>query len=348
MKPIEFLRWFLSLVAIAYCVFSASALEGDRKIDSEELAQWDCLRYEDLNFHSFEMRGKFPELKKLKAGENEGFRLSLFENSKGLSLYEIECSIGYDGVSYGFNDDKFENLKLHLSISKWDDDANKEQTEVSVDGISPSRLFSLKAVYSEGRLSILMGEEEYKLVYLSPPMASDKSADIIGSVSLEAFRPLYLSSLYLSESDLDLRGLMTGVDVEREQERMSVVGLRGHEGVYRYLDSDLNDKRVVKGGDYTFYLHPVDKDEYELIYISGAKANAASWCPGMLKGKLIPTIFENQYNVVWYDSNGACDFEELWADFTVDHILTIHFPIEKSQLRFYRVPVNGGSTRGDF
>lgn len=115
------------------------------------------------------------------------------------------------------------------------------------------------------------------------------------------------------------------------------------EGVWSYLDRDTDERRAVPGGNYTFaIMRHVDsnpemasgKIAYDIIYAGGAKVNAKEWKPGMLKGQLVATRFENHYDLVWVDSMMERMNEELSVDFTPPLILSFDFPIYHARLRF--------------
>lgn len=107
-----------------------------------------------------------------------------------------------------------------------------------------------------------------------------------------------------------------------------------HEGFWSYLDRDNDPDYARLGGSYRLAL--IENDEgYLIIYISGAQTNLNNWVQGMIKGKLIPTIFENHYDLVWYDS--MFDVIDLDAHASIKNsILTLEFPIYKTQIRFYK------------
>lgn len=332
----EHIRIFGLLCVLIHCFAMAYAVEGVKRLDSASIPQGGSYMFEDLNFRSFEMRWKLSDMKAVKTGENEVFKLTFYDGA-GAKLYCLDLSMMNDGSSYGFNDDKFENLNVSVGVERCSC-GNPAMDDAVLAGVSPVKYSTLKVAIADGRLSVFAGEKEYKFSYQSPLLDTAQPAGMVKALELEAVRPIDVSFLYISESGRDISDLQTGMDLQWVRERMENVAPQSLEGVYRYLDSDLNDRRVAKGGDYTIYLHPVGKDEYEIIYLSGAKSNSSMWEPGMVKGRLLPTIFENHYNVVWFDCSGASDFEELWADFTAGPILTVRFPLEKSQLRFYRLP----------
>lgn len=110
------------------------------------------------------------------------------------------------------------------------------------------------------------------------------------------------------------------------------------EGFWEYVDRDNDTDYARLGGEYRLALVSDNKGGYDIIYVSGARVNALSWQPGMLKGRLTPTTFTGRYGLEWYDSMLEPVESEVYA--TVDNgtLMTFHFPLYKSKFRFVRVP----------
>lgn len=108
------------------------------------------------------------------------------------------------------------------------------------------------------------------------------------------------------------------------------------EGFWEYLDRNNDDKRAKIGGRYKFAIIK-DNEDYLILYISGAITNKSSWNIGMLKGKLKSTIFENHYDLVWYDSMFEPIETDAHADITDDVILNLQFPTYESSFRLYKI-----------
>jgi hypothetical protein len=107
-----------------------------------------------------------------------------------------------------------------------------------------------------------------------------------------------------------------------------------HEGFWSYLDRNNDAKYAIVGGRYRIALVK-DNDDYLLIYLSGAQTNQINWAEGMIKGRLRPTIFHNHYDLIWYDSMFDIIDTDAYATI-VDSILTLEFPLYKTQIRFYK------------
>jgi len=105
-------------------------------------------------------------------------------------------------------------------------------------------------------------------------------------------------------------------------------------GFWRYFDRNTDDSRFELGGKYTIALVPTDSG-YDILYISGANRFSSYWSPYMKKGALVRTPFYNQYEIHWFTADKNLYFDECYASVSED-ILTLHFPIQQSTVRFYR------------
>lgn len=322
-------RYIIS-VLISVWTLSASALEGEKMPAPPQLHAGYTLRFDDFILKSLELRWKMPDLKEVKEGNNKLLYINLYTD-RNTRIADLNLAVNFGGMYYGFNDDKYENLKIYFTANYLEGDKSDSST-VELAGVNPRKFSTLKLVVKDNVLSVFAGAKEYELLTHVPIKQR------ITGVSLNSEHTIDIDALYLSKAPFNAGDIQTDIRSAWVRERLQSVSPQSIEGVYHYLDSDLNDKRAIKGGDYIFYLRPAEAGVYELIYLDGAKANNALWQEGMIKGRLKPTIFENHYDVEWYDSQMANDFEELWAEFTSGTILTIHFPLEKSQLRFYRLP----------
>lgn len=110
------------------------------------------------------------------------------------------------------------------------------------------------------------------------------------------------------------------------------------EGIWEFQDRRMPDGKVLMGG--TLRLATVRHgDGYRIIYLSGEKINPQNWKTGMERGRLFPTVFFNHFDLRWITSDGASSLrQECWADFTLENnLLTLSFPLLKTELRFRRV-----------
>lgn len=112
-------------------------------------------------------------------------------------------------------------------------------------------------------------------------------------------------------------------------------------GVWEFLDRD-NDARWARlGGRYVLGVRPCDNNtgEWDIIYLEGAVTNAGRWKPGMWKGRLSSTPFNNHFNLMWVDAafEVMSRTDECSATLSDDgSIITLSFPLDRSTIRFYR------------
>ena len=108
------------------------------------------------------------------------------------------------------------------------------------------------------------------------------------------------------------------------------------EGYWKYLDRDMQDEWLRLGGRYTLAVVRAD-DGYDLIYINGAQVKKSLWHPGMLKGHMTKTIFSGNYDASWVDATMEPIDNDVQASIENGVIMTLSFPVFKSQVRFAKV-----------
>lgn len=112
-----------------------------------------------------------------------------------------------------------------------------------------------------------------------------------------------------------------------------------NEAFWTYLDRDTEPALAALGGTYTLATVRESDSSYSILYISGAKAAAAAWPPLRVKGRLLPTIFDKHFDLLWVEPSGHLLDDELSADIELEgNILSLHFPLHRSKVRFRRIP----------
>lgn len=108
------------------------------------------------------------------------------------------------------------------------------------------------------------------------------------------------------------------------------------EGYWQYLDRNVNTPSIQNGGYYE--LATVRSESgYDIIYISGADKYSYLWAPLQIKGRLIGTIFQNNFDLEWIDSKRSEIMQyDIYASFEQNSIMTVHFPLLNSEIRFSR------------
>ena len=108
------------------------------------------------------------------------------------------------------------------------------------------------------------------------------------------------------------------------------------EGYWKYLDRDMQDDWLRLGGRYTLAVVQAGEG-YDIIYIDGAQVMKSQWQPGMLKGHFSKTIFSGNYDLMWIDATMEPIDKDAYATIENGVILTLSFPVYKSQVRFAKV-----------
>ena len=108
------------------------------------------------------------------------------------------------------------------------------------------------------------------------------------------------------------------------------------EGYWKYLDRDMEDQWLRLGGRYTLAVVRSDNG-YDIIYIDGAQVKKSLWHEGMLKGHMTKTVFSGNYDATWIDATMEPIEKDVQATIENGVILTMNFPVFKSQVRFAKV-----------
>lgn len=112
------------------------------------------------------------------------------------------------------------------------------------------------------------------------------------------------------------------------------------EGYWRLLDYNIDDNLARIAGRYTVaIIRRLTSNDYDIIYIDGAVTNSTLWHPCDIKGRLFPTEFIRHFNLQWYAADAgiiATDTNASVDDTSM--ILTLNFPLLRSQIRFSRIP----------
>ncbi len=109
-----------------------------------------------------------------------------------------------------------------------------------------------------------------------------------------------------------------------------------NEGEWVYYDRDTDPVRLSVGGDYRFATISDGRGGYDIVYISGAVENAEAWPPMRVKGRLLPTGFIGQFDLVWYDAYGEPMGGDCSALITDGMLLEIRFPLYGGNVRYRR------------
>jgi len=180
----------------------------------------------------------------------------------------------------------------------------------------------------KGMAEILVGEEDSFFSLGMIPVREE-----VVSMSLSGNCMVDINSVNVKK---DRVGFPTesGWSIEGLSRRFNT-SLDSREGFYDYLDSDVDTDMCRLGGRYRLAVVGDGNGGYDIIYLGGAEENGQAWRPGMIKGKLSPTIFLNHYDLQWYDAEMSDDMEELWGELN-GTVMELHFPRERGTVRFSR------------
>lgn len=110
------------------------------------------------------------------------------------------------------------------------------------------------------------------------------------------------------------------------------------EGYWTYLDRDIDAPNTILGGYYTLATVR-NGDSYDIIYVSGADKYSYLWEPLQVKGHLYRTIFTDNFDLVWTNSQRTQTLDrDVYVTFEQNALMTAHFPLYKSEVRFSRKP----------
>jgi hypothetical protein len=108
------------------------------------------------------------------------------------------------------------------------------------------------------------------------------------------------------------------------------------EGYWQYLDRNINAPTVLNGGYYDLAVVK-SAEGYDILYVGGAEMYTALWQPLQVKGRLYETIFKDDFDLEWTDGRRSEVMNrDVYVSFEQNAIMTVHFPLLKSEVRFSR------------
>lgn len=109
-------------------------------------------------------------------------------------------------------------------------------------------------------------------------------------------------------------------------------------GEWKYLDRDINQSLASLGGKYDLFIVPGEENSYYIMVDDGANVNREAWSEDRIKGLLSPSGFRGNYDLIWYDALGRRLDDDNNAQLSDDGaVLTLYFPVYKSQIRFKKI-----------
>ncbi len=319
-------RYILGMVLSLVCS-NAFAVTFNRFIDGDTIAPGDGLTFDmraGLALATVEVRGSVADNKDGHGLSKSWWGIGWRNNTSD----SLTVKVGWGNTAYATD---YDVRYLRLSVERndsllWSSDIVKE-INLARGGNSIFLLFT-----PDGMLSIDIGNR-----YLS-----NVTSDICvggfpcGQVSVSGSDKFSITRAIIRE-DVDPKPmLMTDWTVDSIMDYIASSN-DPLEAVWEYLDRDNDTSLAVMGGRYILATVKNGRG-YDIIYLGGAVTMSHLWNPCMKKGELIPTIFVNDFNLVWYDSLMARmgRDDEINAFVTDNSILTLRFPLLSTQLRFSR------------
>ena len=183
---------------------------------------------------------------------------------------------------------------------------------------------------SDSATTILLGNDKLSLIASLPqiPLVTGSRFGVYsGKGALVAIDRMVIQSTHSPAGDLTTRWTAQSLNEHFAASSDPI------EGYWDYLDRSLNESQLRLGGRYRIALVK-SPTGYDIIYVSGAEVDEHLWRTGMLKGSLTPTRFIDNYALLWYDTEKQPFAADVHATIENVSILTLHFPLAGSQMRF--------------
>ncbi|MDE6523406.1 MAG: LysE family translocator [Muribaculaceae bacterium] len=241
---------------------------------------------------------------------------------------ELQVKVTPASESDPFGDSSVDALRIKVS----EDNGRVLASAVVKDGIDAYRGKNAWRITRTGTLWTLFGgNREYNhLLSFNSELIPSASPDIF------ALRPggISVSELRFDMSGDELSG-SSETDIFLSLDTLSAKRT-DLPGIYSLFDFDFDESYAKSGGMYRIAILPDEESgAFDVFYLGGAKVNAGMWKPGMKKGKLIPTVFGNVYDVEWIDAEGVVMINDVQGEFdALASSLTVKFPYQNSSMRF--------------
>lgn len=201
---------------------------------------------------------------------------------------------------------------------------------------------AFRFIYSQGYLSIYAGDTgAHEVTQFAVPLRD--VADIEFFVMPGGALEIDNISIDLPHQSLNEISYFANPDILDTYIRRSTDPMEGIWSVYdRYLDED----KMRPGGDYRVAIIADPENDngnrrnknYIIVYLDGAIVNPALWQPGMLKGRLLNSGFQNVWQVEWTDATGTPVPYEIKAEYS-SPVLTLTFPYQNSTVRLRKINI---------
>ena len=293
--------------------------------------------------NTFKIQARFSNLnniegKTIKIQDTKGKTTKISNPEYGLIWNYIDKNNYYLIKINCFNTnlhDIIDQRKMAINIIKFDNGKeNKLQTIVLDDKTNLFDGFNtIEIYYNNSKTDIYIGDKKLYMVseiYDIEYQNTITSGFYIGSGSILAIERFTIQTEDASKYTNTTKWNKQTIDKYLENEKTDII-----EGLWSYLDKNINEKNLKLGGKYTIAIIK-NQSGYDLIYYDGAEKNKHNWQCGMLKGIIQKTSFQDNYNLIWWDSKKNAIDVDTYSTITDFKILTLYFPTEKSLIRFYK------------
>lgn len=244
------------------------------------------------------------------------------------------CALRLQGENSNLHDDILDVRKLKVEIISI---ISGEETILKRDFIrNKVDLYDgfnvIKLVKNNGNISLYIGEKE--LIFLENLKDNNNNSKygyFVGSGALVEIERFVYKAKRNKEKKLKTHWTYESInDYVKSKKDSRIIG------IWHYLDRILGKENVKLGGKYSLAIVENENKGYDVLYYGGANVNNEKWNSGMLKGELIPTQFIDNYNLVWYDSMMNKINDDTYVQLNESGILSLFFPIHKSEIRFIK------------
>ncbi len=190
---------------------------------------------------------------------------------------------------------------------------------------------SILMEWADGNTRIFAGNRGMQLIF---DLQSARQPH--GSCGIASTDDIDVQDLILECLPLKSHALQTGMTVEQIK-AVATEQPGKPTGMWEFMDRENDPALARPGGRYILAITDSGTPgTYLIIYMDGAQINAGNWKPGMLKGKLEETPFEQHYKLTWYDAMMEPMEHDIHADMPNRVLLSLEFPLMRTLMRFSR------------
>lgn len=233
------------------------------------------------------------------------------------------------------HDDIMDRRSMVITATHYENGEQVEQfTHTMTDSVDLADGFnSLMVEVSENTMLIAVGNKEFTPVMniaVRRPSEPVRAGIIVGPAACVAVERTVMAQMSDPHRRITTRWTQETLDAHFAASTDPL------EGYWQYLDRDMDDNILRLGGRYVVALVQAG-DGYDIIYVNGAQVKRQQWTTGLWKGHLKKTAFIDNYTATWVDATFLPITDDVYATFDNAVILTLRFPVFRSQLRLAKV-----------